>query len=130
MLKRQKVSSTKRWRYGIPDREHTSFSVPENHYDTVYSIFCSIVRTKFQNRVISFLVIRDGWGIVQTVAETEAELAPLHESKAGVESIVAVEGRVVSEAQAPLATLLYLPFNLTRSSKLPAKEYDQETRSH
>ena len=50
---------------------------------------------------ISFLVIRDGWGIVQTVAETEAELAPLHESKAGVESIVAVEGRVVSVAQAP-----------------------------
>lgn len=48
---------------------------------------------------INFLLVRDGWGIVQAVAETEAELAPLHEI--GVESVVAVEGRVVSEAQAP-----------------------------
>src|SRR5205085_5689007 len=27
---------------------------------------------------VSFLVIRDGWGTVQAVAETEAELAPLY----------------------------------------------------
>ena len=50
---------------------------------------------------INFLVIRDGWSIVQAVAETEAELAPLREREAGVESVIAVEGRVVSEAQAP-----------------------------
>ncbi len=50
---------------------------------------------------INFLVIRDGWSIVQAVAETEAELAPLREREAGVESVVAVEGRVVSEPQAP-----------------------------
>ena len=50
---------------------------------------------------INFLVIRDGWGIVQAVAETEAELAPLREREAGVESVVAVEGWVISEPQAP-----------------------------
>ena len=50
---------------------------------------------------INFLVIRDGWSIVQAVAETEAELAPLREREAGVESVVALEGRVVSEPQAP-----------------------------
>jgi nondiscriminating aspartyl-tRNA synthetase len=50
---------------------------------------------------INFLIIRDGWSIVQAVAETEAELAPLREREAGVESVIAVEGRVVSEPQAP-----------------------------
>src|SRR5581483_698182 len=50
---------------------------------------------------INFLVIRDGWGVIQTVAETEAELEPLLVEQAGVESIVQVEGRVESNAQAP-----------------------------
>ncbi|HEU5229185.1 MAG TPA: aspartate--tRNA(Asn) ligase, partial [Ktedonobacteraceae bacterium] len=50
---------------------------------------------------INFLVIRDGWGLVQAVAETEAEMAPLTASNAGVESIVTIEGLVVSEPQAP-----------------------------
>src|SRR3989440_4805920 len=50
---------------------------------------------------VSFLVIRDGWGIIQAVAETEAELGPLQDGSIGVESIVAVEGVVVREAQAP-----------------------------
>ncbi len=50
---------------------------------------------------INFLVLRDGWGIVQAVAESEAELAPLVESEAGLESVVEIEGQVVSEAQAP-----------------------------
>src|SRR6266849_3707233 len=50
---------------------------------------------------VSFLVIRDGWGIVQVVAETEAELGPLQDGSIGVESIVAIEGLVVSETQAP-----------------------------
>ena len=51
---------------------------------------------------VSFLVIRDGWGTVQTVAETEAELASLHVGEGvGVESVVAVEGQVVSMPQAP-----------------------------
>ncbi len=50
---------------------------------------------------ISFLVIRDGWGIVQAVAETEAELGPLQNGEIGLESVVVVEGEVVREAQAP-----------------------------
>ena len=50
---------------------------------------------------ISFLVIRDGWGIIQAVAETEVELGPLQDGGIGLESIVAVEGVVVGETQAP-----------------------------
>jgi nondiscriminating aspartyl-tRNA synthetase len=50
---------------------------------------------------VNFLLIRDGWGIVQVVAETGAELGPLQDGILGVESIVAVEGIAVSETQAP-----------------------------
>jgi nondiscriminating aspartyl-tRNA synthetase len=50
---------------------------------------------------ISFLVIRDGWGIIQAVAETEVELGPLQDGSIGLESIVVVEGVVVGETQAP-----------------------------
>ncbi len=50
---------------------------------------------------VTFLVIRDGWGQLQTVAETENELEPLQAAGAGVESVIKVEGRVVREAQAP-----------------------------
>ncbi len=50
---------------------------------------------------ITFLVIRDGWGLVQAVAETSDEIVPLSEGACGVESVIAVEGTVVSEAQAP-----------------------------
>jgi nondiscriminating aspartyl-tRNA synthetase len=50
---------------------------------------------------VSFLVIRDGWGIIQAVAETEAELGPLQDGSIGLESIVALEGVAVSETQAP-----------------------------
>src|SRR5215469_4080349 len=50
---------------------------------------------------INFLVIRDGWGQIQAVGETEAEVAPLTEGKFELESVIMVEGQVVSEAQAP-----------------------------
>jgi nondiscriminating aspartyl-tRNA synthetase len=50
---------------------------------------------------ISFLVLRDAWGTLQAVAETTEELLPLREQDAGVESVVAVSGRVVAMAQAP-----------------------------
>src|SRR5260370_14067363 len=43
---------------------------------------------------VSFLVIRDGWGTIQAVAETGAELAPLQQQEADVESVVSVEGLV------------------------------------
>ena len=49
---------------------------------------------------ISFLVIRDGFGMVQVVAEEEA-LHPLVEARAGVESVLAVEGTVAEARQAP-----------------------------
>jgi nondiscriminating aspartyl-tRNA synthetase len=58
---------------------------------------------------IHFLVIRDGWGTIQAVAETSGEVAPLVESGATFESIIAVEGRVVREAQAPGALLDHAP---------------------
>src|SRR5437588_9815328 len=58
---------------------------------------------------VNFLVVRDGWGIVQVVTESEAELGPLQDSVPGVESIVAVEGVVVSEAQAPGGVELHQP---------------------
>lgn len=50
---------------------------------------------------INFLVIRDGWGHVQAVSETDAEISPLLVENIAVESVVAVEGRAVQEAQAP-----------------------------
>src|SRR5258708_6331363 len=50
---------------------------------------------------INFLIIRDGWGQVQAVSDTEPEVAPLLEGKLSVESVIAVEGLVVSEPQAP-----------------------------
>src|SRR5437764_1567539 len=50
---------------------------------------------------VTFLVIRDGWGTLQAVVENEHEIAPLLESKLGIESVIAVEGLAVSEAQAP-----------------------------
>ena len=50
---------------------------------------------------ISFLILRDGWGIVQVVAATEDELAPLRAAHAGPESVLLVEGVVATASQAP-----------------------------
>jgi nondiscriminating aspartyl-tRNA synthetase len=50
---------------------------------------------------INFLVIRDGWGTIQAVAETEDEIRPIVESQSSVESVIAVEGVVLAVAQAP-----------------------------
>ncbi len=50
---------------------------------------------------INFLVIRDGWGTIQAVAETEAEMSSLIEREGGLESIISVEGLVVDMPQAP-----------------------------
>ena len=50
---------------------------------------------------INFLVIRDGWGTVQAVAESEAELSSLLELGGGLESVLSVEGLVVDMPQAP-----------------------------
>src|SRR5260370_35934251 len=58
---------------------------------------------------VSFVVVRDGWGIVQAVATSEDELAPLAATGAGVESIVAVEGAVARAPQAPGGVELRAP---------------------
>ena len=50
---------------------------------------------------VSFLVLRDAWGTLQAVAETEEELRPLREQQVGLESAISITGRVVAMAQAP-----------------------------
>ncbi|HEX6818915.1 MAG TPA: aspartate--tRNA(Asn) ligase [Ktedonobacterales bacterium] len=50
---------------------------------------------------VSFLVLRDGWGTLQAVVESEEELAPLVVASAGAESVITVEGMAVASAQAP-----------------------------
>src|SRR5579871_4617104 len=50
---------------------------------------------------VSFLILRDGWGTLQAVAESEAELGPLATGEAGTETVLAVEGRVVRTPEAP-----------------------------
>jgi nondiscriminating aspartyl-tRNA synthetase len=48
---------------------------------------------------VSFIVVRDGWGVTQAVTESEAVLEPLQ--GANLESVVAVTGMVVAAPQAP-----------------------------
>lgn len=48
---------------------------------------------------VNFLIVRDGWGTFQAFVDDPATLAALR--GVGVESIIAVEGRVVAEPQAP-----------------------------
>lgn len=50
---------------------------------------------------ISFLIVRDGWGEAQAVAGSAAELAPLSDAGAGVESVVAITGTITAAPQAP-----------------------------
>jgi nondiscriminating aspartyl-tRNA synthetase len=50
---------------------------------------------------VTFLVVRDGWGMVQAVVASEARLAPLVAAGALAESVVELEGEVVAEPQAP-----------------------------
>jgi nondiscriminating aspartyl-tRNA synthetase len=58
---------------------------------------------------ITFVVVRDGWGTVQAVAEREEELGDLAGGAAGVESIVAVEGVVARAERAPGGVELRAP---------------------
>ncbi|HLY29527.1 MAG TPA: aspartate--tRNA(Asn) ligase [Ktedonobacterales bacterium] len=58
---------------------------------------------------LTFVILRDGWGTAQIVAHTEAELAPLSEAQASVESVIAVEGLAVAAPQAPGGVELHAP---------------------
>lgn len=50
---------------------------------------------------VTFLILRDGWGTVQAVAEDQDELLPLLDAGLGPETVIALEGDVHAEAQAP-----------------------------
>ncbi|MBI1878556.1 MAG: aspartate--tRNA(Asn) ligase [Chloroflexi bacterium] len=50
---------------------------------------------------VNFLILRDGWGTIQSVSEDEAALEPLRAANLGPETVIALEGVVVEEAQAP-----------------------------
>ena len=58
---------------------------------------------------VSFLILRDGWGIIQVVAASEEDLAPLRAAQAGPESVLLVEGDVVAASQAPGGVELHAP---------------------
>ena len=50
---------------------------------------------------VSFMVLRDGWGTIQVVIEEETELESLLAAGCGPETVIALEGLVVSAPQAP-----------------------------
>ena len=56
---------------------------------------------------INFIVLRDGWGTIQAVTEDEADLAPIAELS--LETVIALEGIVVSSPQAPDGIELHQP---------------------
>lgn len=56
---------------------------------------------------ISFVVLRDGWGVIQAVTENAADLAAL--AGAGLESVIELSGVVVETPQAPGGVELYQP---------------------
>ncbi len=50
---------------------------------------------------VTFVILRDGWGTAQVIAEDEAQLAPLREGNLMPESVIIVEGEVHATPQAP-----------------------------
>ena len=58
---------------------------------------------------VNFIVLRDGWGTVQAVTENESALRPLLEQDLSTESVIALEGTVVHEPQAPGGIELHDP---------------------
>ncbi len=56
---------------------------------------------------ISFVVLRDGWGIIQAVTENPADLAAL--AGVGLESVIELAGVVVQTPQAPGGVELHQP---------------------
>lgn len=58
---------------------------------------------------VNFIVLRDGWGTVQAVTETEADLAPITGEDLQTETLLSLEGTVVASAQAPGGVELHDP---------------------
>ncbi len=58
---------------------------------------------------VNFIVLRDGWGTVQAVTENEHALRPLLDQELGTESVIALEGIVTLEPQAPGGIELHDP---------------------
>ena len=56
---------------------------------------------------VSFVVLRDGWGTLQAVTESETDLAPIAELS--LESVIELTGTVVATAQAPGGVELHQP---------------------
>lgn len=56
---------------------------------------------------INFIILRDGWGLIQAVTEDEEDLSPLQ--GAGLESVIALSGNVVSAPKAPGGVELHQP---------------------
>ena len=56
---------------------------------------------------INFLVLRDGYGTIQAVTETESDLEAV--LAAGLESVIGLEGVVVASAQAPGGVEIHQP---------------------
>jgi nondiscriminating aspartyl-tRNA synthetase len=50
---------------------------------------------------VNFLILRDGWGTIQAVTEDEADLEPLLANGLGPETVITIEGWVVTTEQAP-----------------------------
>jgi nondiscriminating aspartyl-tRNA synthetase len=58
---------------------------------------------------IIFLVLRDGWGTVQAVTETETDLAPLFDANLSPETVLELVGTVSAVPQAPGGVELHNP---------------------
>ncbi len=58
---------------------------------------------------VNFIVLRDGWGTIQAVTENESALRPLLEQELSTESVIALEGTVAHEPQAPGGIELHDP---------------------
>ncbi len=56
---------------------------------------------------VSFVVLRDGWGTIQAVTESEADLNPI--SELSLESVIELTGVVMATAQAPGGVELHQP---------------------
>jgi nondiscriminating aspartyl-tRNA synthetase len=58
---------------------------------------------------VNFIILRDGWGTVQAVTEQETDLISLRSEELTTESVIALGGLVVAEAQAPGGYELHQP---------------------